>query len=242
MSSIFWTSLGACHSCSSSASFLRLPLHNFSFLSFYPLLVCSPPPAFLGFSGFASFLWFAFLRFRLWLHFSLPFGPSFSACCGSRGSLCSFSEFFSTCYGYGCLFPFFHIFPPAAVLAVPSCFSPPFSVCCVSVLWTSSWVFRFLRPRLLFAFDAAPVVFHAVCSPLAVPRLSGCCLPCISAGFLLLGFSPPALCFFPVPRAAFSPLVSIPPSVCCGVLHSGFSSFSAGSALLCCCGFCLSVF
>ena len=72
MSSVFWTSLGASHSCSSSASFLRLPLPNFSFVSFYPLLVCLPPPAFPGFSGFASFLWFAFLQFRLWLHFLCP--------------------------------------------------------------------------------------------------------------------------------------------------------------------------
>ena len=33
--------------------------------------------------------------------------------------------------GYGWLFPFFfRIFPPAAVLAVPSCFSPPFSLVC----------------------------------------------------------------------------------------------------------------
>ena len=31
--------------------------------------------------------------------------------------------------------------------------------------------------------------------------------------------------------------MSVPLSVCCGVLLSGFSSFSAGSALLCCCGF-----
>ena len=243
VSSVFWTSLWACHSCSSSASFLRFPLPNFSFLSFYPPLVCSPPPAFLGFSGFASFLWIAFLQFRLWLHFSLPFGLSFSACCGLYGSLCSFSEFFYTSCGYGCLFPFFRVFPPAAVLAVPSCFSPSFrSGVFLSVLWTSSWVFSFLRLRLLFTFDAPLVVFHAAGSPLAVPQLFGCCLPCISAGFLLVGFSLPASCFFLVPRAEFSPLVSIPPSVCCGVLRSGFGSFSAGSALLCCCGFCLSVF
>ena len=141
------------------------------------------------------------------------------------------------------MFPFFfHVFPPAAVLAVPSCFSPPFSVWCVSVLWTSSWVFRFLRLRLLFTLDAPPVVFHAVGSPLAVPRLSGFCFPAFLLVFFRLVFSPPASCFFLLPKAAFSPLVSIPPSVCCGVLRSGFSSFSAGSALLCCCGFCLSVF
>ena len=153
VSSVFWTSLGACHSCLSSASFLRL-LHNFSFLSFYPLLVCSPPPAFLGFSGFDSFLWVAFLRFWLWLHFSLPFGPSFSAGCGSHGSLCSFSEFLSTCYGYGCLFPFFfHVFPPAAVLAVPSCFSPPFSVWCVS--------FCFLAFFLGFPLPAPPAALRS---------------------------------------------------------------------------------
>ena len=146
--------------------------------------------------------------------------------------------------GYGWSFPFFfRVFPPAAVLAVPSCFSPPFGLSVfLSVLWPSSWFFRFLRLRLLFAFDAPPVVFHAADSPLAVPCLSGCCFPCISAGFLSPGFSPPASCFFLVSRAAFSPLVSVPPSVCCGVLCSGFGSFSAGSALLCCCGFWLSVF
>ena len=80
-------------------------------------------------------------------------------------------------------------FPPAAVLAVPSCFSPPFrSGVFLSVLWTSSWVFHFLRPRLFFAFAAPPVVFHTAGSPLAVPRLSRCCLPCILLVFFRLSF------------------------------------------------------
>ena len=175
---------------------------------------------------------------------SLPFGPNFSACWGLFGSLCSFSRvLFHVLWLRWLVAILLSQFPPAAVLAVPSCLSSPFrSGVFLSVLWTSSWVFRFLRLRLLFAFAAPPVVFHTAGSPLAVPRFSGCCLPCVSAGFLLLGFSPPASCFFLVTRAAFSLFVSIPPSVFCGVLRSGFSSFSTGSALLCCCGFCLSVF
>ena len=80
---------------------------------------------------------------------------------------------FSACCSSGCPFLFL---------------SPSRSGVFLSVLWTSSWVFRFLCLRLLFAFDAPPVVFHAAVSPLAVPQLSGCCLPCVSAGFLSLGF------------------------------------------------------
>ena len=99
---------------------------------------------------------------------------------------------------YGCLFPFFlHVFPPAVVLAVPSCFSPLFGLLCLlSVLWWSSRFFRILRLRLLFPFAMPPVFFHAAGSSLAVP---GCPEAAFHA-FLLAMFSL-FLCF---PRSNFS--------------------------------------
>ena len=120
--------------------------------------------------------------------------------------------------------------------------SPPTfqSVVFLSVLWSYSRFFRILRLRLLFPFAAPPVVFHAAGSSLAVPRLSGSCFPCFLLVFFRLFFSV-CFVFLPYPSGC-SPLVSVPPSACCGVMRSGFGSFSAVSALLCCCGFWLSVF
>ena len=113
--------------------FLRVPLPNFSFISFYPLLVCSPPPALLGFSGFASFLWFAFLQFRLWLHFLGPLVLAFlHAAVRTAPCVLSQSSFPRAMATVACFHSSSTFTPPAAVLAVPSCFSPPFSVWCVS--------------------------------------------------------------------------------------------------------------
>ena len=183
--------LGPCPCCSSSASFLRHQLHVLTCISFYPILVCSPPPAFLGSSGFRLYVGFAFsCGSGCGSTFSLPFCLHFSACCGSGCSLQPYSAFFphavatvdcsvlppcfSACCSFGC----------------PFLFLSPFSVSCASScsFWSSSLFFRILRLWLLFAFGTPPVVFRAADSLLAVPRLSGCCFPCVSASFLLLGF------------------------------------------------------
>ena len=117
----------------------------------------------------------------------------------------------------------------------PFLFLSPFSVCCDAYcsFWSSSRFFRILSLRLLFAFGTPPVVFRAAGSLLAVPRLSRCCFPCVSARFLSPGFHRLLRFSLHVPRAAFSPLVCSPPHACCGVLHSSFGSSSTGSALLC---------
>ena len=239
MTSIFWTSLAACFSCSSSASFLRLPLPVITFLSFCLLLVCSPPPAFLGFSGF-HFLSVVCLScgsgcgstFLYPLVFAFPHATVRTAPC-----VLSQSSFPHAVATVGCFRSSSAIFRLLRFwLSLPV--SLLLSVCCVffsSLVFFT--VFCILRLRLLFAFDPPPVVFHAADSPLAVPRLPGCCFPCISDSFLLPGFSLPASCFFLVPWAAFSPLVSVPHRACCSVLRSGFGSFSAGSTLQCCFGF-----
>ena len=128
-------------------------------------------------------------------------------------------------------------FPPAAVLAVPVSL-PLFSLLCF-------FLFFGLLP-VFFPHPAPPAALRFWC-------ISGCLQCCgfsfgcpsvvrvlFSLHFCWFSFtwlSPPASCFFLVPWAEFSPLVSVPPSACCGILHSGFGSFSVGSALLCCCGF-----
>ena len=72
---------------------VRVPLLVLTCLSFYPMLVCSPP-AFLGFSGFRFFCGVCFsCGSGCGSTFSLPFGLRFSACCGSGCSLRSFSAF-----------------------------------------------------------------------------------------------------------------------------------------------------
>ena len=80
-------------------------------------------------------------------------------------------------------------FPPTAVPVVPSCLPQLFSLL---PLWLLILVFipvfRILRLRLLLRFGELPVVFRAAGSPFAVPRLSGCCFPCVSARFLSQGF------------------------------------------------------
>ena len=102
------------------------------------------------------------------------------------------------------------------VLAVPSCLSLPFqfagtltALCDLHPRFSASCTFGFS-----FAFGAPTVVLSAAGSPLMVPRLSGYCFPCVSARFLSQGFHR-LLCFsLLVPQAAFSPLVSDPPSAC----------------------------
>ena len=174
-----------------------------------------------------------FLRFRLWLHLFFALWSSLFRMLRFGRLLEIFLRVifhmlwlrlivfvlpprFSACCGSGC----------------PFLFLSPFSVCCVSFC---SMVFFPVFPH-----PAPPAALHFW-------HASGC-LPCsgFSFGcpsvvrvlfslrfcwFSFAWFSPPASCFFLVPRAAFSP------SACCGVLRSGFGSFSAGSALLCCCGF-----
>ena len=117
-------------------------------------------------------------------------------------------------------------FPPAAVLAVPSCFFPLFSLLCFFLVFVGLPVFfRILRLRLLFPFAAPPVLFHAAGSSLAVPLLSGSCFPCFLLVFFRLIFT---VCSVLLPSpSGCSPSVSVPPSACCGVMHSGFGSFSA---------------
>ena len=131
-----------------------------------------------------------FLRFRLWLHLffalwsslfrMLRFGllavflSVFFHMLWLRVIVSVLPPRFSTCCGFGC----------------PFLFLSPFSVCCDSScsIWSSYRFFRILRLRLLFDFGTPPVVVCAAGSPLAVPRLSGCCFPCVSANFLLSGF------------------------------------------------------
>ena len=179
--------LGLIPCCSSSASFLRHQLHVLSCISFYPILVFSPPPAFLGSLGFRFCCGVCFfLQFRLWLHifftllsslfhmlqFGLLLAVFLSVFPHAVATVDCFilPPRFSAYCSFGCLFLFLL----------------PFSVCCDSScsFWSLSRFFGILRLRLLFAFGMSPVVFRAAGSPSAVPRLSGCCFPCVSASFL----------------------------------------------------------
>ena len=168
---------------SASASYSQ-----FSFLLYYSGMLTSCFPRIFWVS--LNLCGLLFLRFRLWLHLFFAFWSSLFRMLRFGLVLAVFLSVFSTCCGYGWLFLFFlRVFPPAAVLAVPSCFSPPFqSVVALPVLWSSSRFFRILRLRLLFAFGTPLIVFRAAGSPLAVPRLSGCCFLCFSASFLSPGF------------------------------------------------------
>ena len=124
--------LGLLPVCSGSVSFLRHRLPVLSCLSFSPLLVDSPPPAFLGLLAFAYFVGFAF-----------PVIPSLAPPCLSPlvFAFCMLQfgiilvvplSALSSCCEYGCLFLLFlHVFPSAVVLTVPSCFSPLFSLLCL---------------------------------------------------------------------------------------------------------------
>ena len=116
------------------------------------------------------------------------------------------------------------------------------SVFCVSPcsLWISSQFFHILHLRRLFTLML--LLFSSVLQVLlGNPSVVRVLLPCVSAGFLSYSCHS-LLRFFLVPQAAFPPFVAVSLSACCGALHSGFGSFSAGPALLCCCGFWLSLF
>ena len=194
-------SLGLIPVCSGSVSFLRHRLPVLSCLYFSPLLVDSPP-VFLGILAFAYFVGFAFPVIPLLAH---PcHSPLVFAFCmlWFRIILVVLLSVLSTCCHYGCLFPFFlHVFPPAVVLAVHSCFFPLFSLLCFFLFFGGlPGFFRILRLRLLFPFAVPPVVFHAAGSSLTVPRLSGSCFPCFLLVFFRL-FSRFASFFFLIPRA-----------------------------------------
>ena len=123
--------LGLVPVCSGSGFFLRHRLPVLSCLSFSPLLVDSPPPAFLGLLAFAYFVGFAFPVIPLLAPPCLS--PLVFAFCMLRFGIILVVPLsvLSTCCDYGCLFPFFlHVFPPSAVLAVPSCFFSLFSLLC----------------------------------------------------------------------------------------------------------------
>ena len=120
--------LGLVPCFSSSVSFLRHQLHILSCISFCPILVFSPPPAFLGSSGFRFCCGVCFfLRFRLWPHLfftllsllfrMLRFGLLFVV------FLSIFPHAVAT---VDCFLSSSVLFRPTAFLAVPSCFSPPF--------------------------------------------------------------------------------------------------------------------
>ena len=167
----------------------------------------------------------------------LPLWSSLAACCGSGSSLWSLSAFFPHAVTTVACFLSSSMFFRLLRFWLSLTVSSPFSVCCVS--FCSLVVFP---------------VFPHLTTPPALPfcRASGC-LPCcgfffgctpvvrkllymLSAGFLSPNFS---VCFVLLPYpSGCSPLVSVPPSACCGVMRSGFGSFSAVSALLCCCRFC----
>ena len=166
---IFWTSLGACPCCSSSASFLRHPLHVLSFISFYPILVCSPPPVFIGFFGVSLILWgLLFLQFRLWLHLFL----------------CPWSSLFRMLRFGRLLAVFLSIFPRA--VATVDCFRSSSAFFCLLQFWLSfpvSLPFLCLLCLLLFYMVLVPVLPHPV--PLAALRFwhVSNCLPCCGFSF-----------------------------------------------------------
>ena len=175
-----------------------------------------------------------FLRFQLWLYLFFALWSSLFRMLQFGLLLVVFlSIFFSTRCGYGCLVPFFlRVFPPAAVLAVPSFFSPPFqSVVTLPVLYGLCPSFSVsyasgcssLLPRLLLSSILRVLLWQSLGCP-------GAAFPAFLLVFFRMVFT--ACLVFLVPRAVFSPLVYVPPRTCCGVLRSGFSSFSAGSALL----------
>ena len=83
-----------------------------------------------------------------------------------------------------------------------------------------------------FAFGAPPVVFRAAGSQLVVPRLSGCGFLFVSARFLSPGFPPCCVYHCLFLGLHFLPWCLLLLVLVCGVLHSGFGSSSAGSALL----------
>ena len=127
----------------------------------------------------------------------------------------------------------------ALVLAVFLC---DFQSLCVSPssLWSSSPFLGILHLRWLFSLTLLLFSLRWEFS-LAIPLSSGCCFP----AFLLVFFRilvTACFGFFLVPWAAFPPFVTVSLRACWGVLRSGFGSFSAGSDLLCCCGFRLSLF
>ena len=142
------------------------------------------------FWGSLLFLGLLFLlRFRLWLRFSLPFCTRFFRMLRSglilAVLLCVFLRAVATA-GFSSLPP---CFPPAMVTAVPSCLPQIF---CLLRLWllipVFIPVFHILHLWLLLRFGSLHVVLRAASSPFAVPRLSGCCFPCVSARFLSQGF------------------------------------------------------
>ena len=115
--------------------------------------------------------------FRLFVGFAFPVFPSlappclyplvFTFCMLRFGIILVVPpSVLSTDCDYGCLFPFFlHVFLPAAVLAVPSCFFPLFSLLCFFLFFGG-----------LRGFSAS---YASACSSLG--RSFGC-LPC--CGFL----------------------------------------------------------
>ena len=223
LSYVFWTSLGACPCCSSSVSFLWHRLHVLSCISFYPFLVCSPPPPFLGSSGFCFLCGVCFSCGSCYSStFSIPFGLRFSACCGSGCSLWSFSAFFfphavasvdcfrSSSALFFRLLQFWLSLPVSLplfrLLSLPVLYGlrPAFSASCASSF--SLLLARFLLSSVLRVF---------------LWRSLGC-LGAAFPAFLLLLFCmvfPASFIFLPGPLGCISSLVSVPPSACCGVLR-----------------------
>ena len=221
LSCVFLTSLGTFPgllefraSSSASASFLIC-------LCFSPVLVISPPPPFVSDAlGFDSVLGVAtshavpavappffrsFVSAPSFLHAAVPAAPCslslhFSAYCGYGWFFRSSSEF-SACCDYGCHFLSSSAFPPAAAPAA-----------------TSSLHSRFPHAATLaasFSFDAAPAVFLAEGSPVAVPWGPVAAFPNVYARFLSTSFR--RMLSFLIglfPQAAFSSLVSPHPRSC----------------------------
>ena len=132
--------------------------------------------------GFASVFRFVFFSYGSGCGsaFLYPFVSAFPTCYGQGWSLRSYSAFFRMLWLWLGFSSLPSRFPPATVMAVPSCLPQIFPVF-ISV-------FHILRLRLLLHFGAPHVVLRAASSPFTVPRLSGYCFPCASARFLLQGF------------------------------------------------------
>ena len=232
--------LGLLPVCSGSVSFLRHRLPVLSCFSFFPLLVDSPPPAFLGLLAFASFVGFAF-----------PVIPSLAPPCLSPlvFAFCMLqfgiilvvplSVLSSYCV-YSCLFPFFlHVFLPAVVLTVPSFFSPLFGLLCLFLFFGGLPSFPHPTPPPALPFCRASGCLPC-CGFFGCPRLSGSCFPCFLLVFFRL-ISRSASFLFLIPRAVLSwclfllvlvvvlcapALVLSPPFLPCYVAVASVSLFS----------------
>ena len=159
----------------------------FPWYFFYPILVFSPPPAFLGSSAFRFFCGVAFACCSgCGYTFSFPFYLRFSTCCGSSCSLRPSSAFFHMLRLRLLVSVLPLRFSAYCSFGCPFLFLSPFSVCCDSScsFWSSSRFFRILRLRLLFDFGPPPVVFRAVGSPWQSLGCPGAAFP----AFLLVFF------------------------------------------------------